>query len=210
MGTRGRRLSPQERRQEMLDAALDLADEVGLDRLTSRDIGAAVGVAPGLVHHYFASMDELIVEAFAQFTGAEHDELRSIIEPLPALPALCGLVARQLNAPLRYARVWMSAWVAAPRRPELAEEVDRRMVDGLDLLTDLLTRGNGEGVFRLTDPRASAFRILVLLDGVLVQISMRAEKSYGDVTRLVWETVEREVGLTAGTLSGPGGPVTAP
>ncbi|MFJ9566378.1 TetR/AcrR family transcriptional regulator [Streptomyces fuscichromogenes] len=205
MGTKGRRLSPQERRQEMLDAALDLADAVGLDRLTSRDIGTSIGVAPGLVHHYFASMDELIVEAFAQFADAEHDELRSIIQSLPVLPALCGLVTRQLNAPTRYARIWMSAWVAAPRRPELAKEIDRQMLAGLDLLTGLLGRGADEGAFQLSDPRESAFRILVLLDGVLVQISMRAEKSYGDVTKLVWESVEREVGLTAGTLSGPGG-----
>ncbi|MEU9290537.1 TetR/AcrR family transcriptional regulator [Streptomyces sp. NPDC048275] len=190
----------------MIDAALDQADAVGLDRLTSRDIGASVGVASGLVHHYFSSMDELIMEAFAQFATVEHDELRSLTRSLPALPALCALVARQLNAPTRHARIWMSAWVAAPRRPELAEEVDRQMVVGLDLLTDLLARGADEGVFELSDPRASAFRILVLLDGVLVQISMRAEKSYGDVTKIVWETVEREVGLTAGTLSGHGGP----
>lgn len=190
----------------MIDAALDQADAVGLDRLTSRDIGASVGVASGLVHHYFSSMDELIMAAFAQFATAEHDELRAIIEPLPALPALCALVARQLDVSTRHARIWMGAWVAAPRRRELAEEVDRQMVLGLDLLTGLLARGADEGVFALADPRASAFRILVLLDGVLVQISMRAEKSYGDVAKLVWESVEREVGLTAGTLSGHGGP----
>jgi AcrR family transcriptional regulator len=189
----------------MIDAALDQADAVGLDRLTSRDIGASVGVASGLVHHYFSSMDELIMEAFAQFATAEYDEMRSIVGSLPALPALCALVARQLNLPSRNARIWMSAWVAAPRRPELAEEVDRQMVVGLDVLADLLARGADEGVFELSDPRTSAFRILVLLDGVLVQISMRAEKAYGDVTKIVWEAVEREVGLAAGTLSGHGG-----
>lgn len=206
MGTKGRRLSPQKRRQEMIDAALDQADAVGLDRLTSRDIGTSIGVASGLVHHYFSSMDELIVEAFAQFATAEYDEMRSVIGPLPALPALCALVARQLTLSSRTARIWMSAWVAAPRRPELAEEVDRQMVVGLDVLADLFARGVDEGVFELSDPRVSAFRILVLLDGVLVQISMRAEKSYGDVTKIVWEAVEREVGLAPGTLSGHGGP----
>jgi AcrR family transcriptional regulator len=206
MQTRGRRLSPHERRQEVIDAALDLAADVGLDRLTSRDIGARVGVAPGLVHHYFASMDELIVEAFSQLASAELGELQSIIRPLPALPALCAYVARHLGASNRYARIWMSAWVVAPLRPELAQEVDRQMLAGLDLLTGLLARGVREGVFKVADPRASAFRILVLFDGVLVQVSMRAEKSYGDVAALVWETVEREVGLTPGTLSSHGGP----
>ncbi|MFF5007147.1 TetR/AcrR family transcriptional regulator [Streptomyces phaeochromogenes] len=194
----------------MIDAALDQADAVGLDRLTSRDIGASVGVASGLVHHYFSSMDELIMEAFAQFATAEHDEVYSKVESLPALPALCALVAWHLDLPTKNARIWMSAWVAAPRRPELAEEVDRQMVVGLDLLTGLLARGADEGVFALADPRTSAFRIQVLLDGVLVQISMRAQKSYGDVTKIVWEAVEREVGLAAGTLSGHAGPAPTP
>ncbi|MFG2563361.1 TetR family transcriptional regulator C-terminal domain-containing protein [Streptomyces sp. NPDC048496] len=98
------------------------------------------------------------------------------------------------------ARIWMSAWVAAPRRPELAAEVDRRMLDGLDVLAEILRRGQEDGVFQVADPAASALRILVLVDGVLVQMSMRADAPYGDVHALVWDTVEREVGMPNGSL----------
>ena len=198
--SRGSRRPPEQRRQQIIDAAVVLADTVGLDRLTSRDVAGELGIAPGLVHHYFASMDDLVVAAFRQVVTAERDEIERTITALPPLPALCSYIARSLENSHLVARVWMSAWVAAPRRPELAIEIDRHMLEGLDQLTALLRRGVDAGVFRLTDPRVSAFRILVLIDGILVQVSMRAEKTYGDVDSLIWETVEREVGLPEGTL----------
>ena len=200
MVSRGSRRPPEERRQQIIDAAVELADTVGLDRLTSRDVAAELGIAPGLVHHYFGSMDGLVVAAFHQVVSAERDEVAQAIAALPPLPALCYYIARELDGAQLTARVWMSAWVAAPRRPELAIEIDRQMLEGLDMLTALLQRGVDSGVFRVADPRASAFRILVLIDGILVQVSMRAEKTYGDVDSLIWETVEREVGLPEGTL----------
>jgi hypothetical protein len=145
-------------------------------------------------------MDDLVVAAFSHFVTQERAALEQLIAPLPPLPALCAHIARTLEASGLASRIWMSAWVAAPRRPELAIEIDRQMLADLDMLSDLLARGVATGAFSLADPRASAFRILVLLDGILVQVSMRAEKTYGDVDSLIWDTVEREVGLRPGTL----------
>ncbi|MFF1400053.1 hypothetical protein ACFVZD_40485 [Streptomyces sp. NPDC058287] len=57
----------------------------------------------------------------------------------------------------------------------------------------------------MADPKASALRILVLVDGVLVRTSMRGDAPYGDVHALVWGTVEREVGMPNRSLrSAPG------
>ncbi|WP_033293027.1 TetR/AcrR family transcriptional regulator [Amycolatopsis jejuensis] len=196
------RRKPEERRQEIVAAALRLADPVGLDRITSRDVAAELDVAPGLVHHYFATMDELIAAAFAEFTAAEHTRLRRTVDPLPPLPALCAYVAYHLAGDQTSARIWMGAWAAAPRRPKLAVEVDNRMIAGLQYLRELLERGHAAEAFTVPDPELSAYRILVLLDGLLVQAYMRPGKRYGDVDSLAWDTVEREVSLPAGTLRG--------
>jgi hypothetical protein len=145
-------------------------------------------------------MDDLVVAAFSCFVTRERAVLEQLVAPLPPLPALCAHIAHMLETSGPASRIWMSAWVAAPRRLELAAEIDRQMIADLDLLSGLLASGVTAGAFSLADPRASAFRILVLLDGILVQVSMRAEKTYGDVDSLIWDTVEREVGLRAGTL----------
>ncbi|WP_329567647.1 TetR/AcrR family transcriptional regulator [Streptomyces sp. NBC_01361] len=194
------RRSPEERRQEIIEAALSLADTVGLDRITSRDVAQVLGVTSGLIHHYFPTVDDLVVAAFAQTAAAHNDRDRQALHELPPAEALAALVGRMLGLGTEKARIWMSAWVAAPRRPELAAEVDRRMLDGLDVLTEILRLGRAEGAFQMADPKASALRILVLVDGVLVQTSMRGDAPYGDVHALVWDTVEREVGMPNGSL----------
>jgi hypothetical protein len=43
--------------------------------------------------------------------------------------------------------------VEAPRRPELAREVDSQMLAALGILTDLLDRGHAQGTFHAPDPR---------------------------------------------------------
>jgi AcrR family transcriptional regulator len=200
--SRSVRRKPEERRQEILEAALRLADTVGLDRLTTRDIAADLQIAPGLVHHYFGTMEELVAAAFAHFATAQQNRLSGAVDPLPPLPALCAYVAWHLGAGRANARVWMSAWTTAPRRPELAAEVDRQMIAGLDYLRALLSRGDAAGVFTVPNPELSAYRILVVMDGLLVQIHMRPRTRYGDIDSLAWDTVEREVGLPGGVLRG--------
>lgn len=48
-----------ERSQTILDAALAVAAEVGLGGMTRQAVADAAGVAPGLVSHYFHTMDNL-------------------------------------------------------------------------------------------------------------------------------------------------------
>jgi AcrR family transcriptional regulator len=189
-----------ERRVEIIETAIALADSIGLDRLTSREIGSVMGVAPGLIHHYFSTMDELTVAALEHHAGTTREELRQTLEALPPLPALCTYVVRMLEMTRSSARIWMSAWITGTRRADLAAEMVRQDQQDVALLADLLRRGQAVNAFRLDDPEASALRVLVVLDGITVQISRRSRDELGFVSVLMWDTVEREVGLPIGTL----------
>jgi len=63
--TRRNRQKPEKRRREILDAALQVAGDLGLDGITSRDVASVLGVAPGLVHRYFGAVDGVVAHAFA-------------------------------------------------------------------------------------------------------------------------------------------------
>lgn len=58
-----------ERRQRVLDAAMELAREGGYEAVQMRDVAARADVALGTVYRYFASKDELLGAAWAQWTG---------------------------------------------------------------------------------------------------------------------------------------------
>ena len=55
--------APDDRRREILDTAMDLFAEKGLEGVSMRDIARRMGTAPGLVYHYFDSKRKLLDEA---------------------------------------------------------------------------------------------------------------------------------------------------
>lgn len=57
-----RRLPPEERRDELLDAALAAFSELGYDRATLNDVADRLGVTKGCLYHYFDSKEELLLE----------------------------------------------------------------------------------------------------------------------------------------------------
>ena len=59
-----KRMSPDARREAIVAAALDVAVRKGLASTTVRDVAATMGTSSGLIHHYFASMDDVLAAAF--------------------------------------------------------------------------------------------------------------------------------------------------
>jgi AcrR family transcriptional regulator len=85
------------RRQQILDSAITLFAQRGVDRASLRTIGEAIGVSHTALRHYFASRDELLVEAHeARAAGEAHAASESavglIIEAAERNRSIPGLV----------------------------------------------------------------------------------------------------------------------
>jgi len=74
------RLTPAERREQIIDAARRLYRERSYDDVSMEDLAAEAGVARGLLHHYFGSKRELFLAVMTQ----------SVRLPVAELPALDG------------------------------------------------------------------------------------------------------------------------
>ena len=70
------RLSPAERRDQILDTANALFAERGYDDVTIDDIAKGAGVARGLVHHYFGGRKEVYLALLERLGGLREEELR--------------------------------------------------------------------------------------------------------------------------------------
>ena len=66
------------RRDEVLQAALELLDEVGLDHLTVRRLAARLGVQPGALYRHFANKRALLDAMVEQIAAQKADQ------PLPS------------------------------------------------------------------------------------------------------------------------------
>lgn len=57
MGERGQRLSAEDRQEEIIKAAVELAGDRGVDSVTTQDMATAVGVTQGAIFRHFPTKD---------------------------------------------------------------------------------------------------------------------------------------------------------
>ncbi len=74
-----RRLAASERRQNLIDAALDCLSKLGPHGAGVREICDRAGVSPGLLSHYFDGKNELIIEAYRALTREYHGHLHRVL-----------------------------------------------------------------------------------------------------------------------------------
>ena len=167
-----------------------------------------MGTSSGLIHHYFASMDDVLAAAFEEAAGADLAQTRA---------RRC----RPATAPAERLSTFFASYVAHRRVPRLSD-VARRMGRGQpasgaggDLASverGLATtdRHHASSMASLKarsscdDPDAAAWRVLSLLDGLSLQLAAHPGViEIGIVMDWAMTALETEVGLPAGTLARP-------
>lgn len=97
-----RRKPAEDRKTEIVEALLDLADRIGPDRLTTNDIARAVGVTQAAIFRHFPTKAELWSEAgeviAARLTQAWQQAQASDPTPEGRLRALIATQLRQIEA----------------------------------------------------------------------------------------------------------------
>ena len=199
------RLSSEQRRNAIVDAALSVARRKGLAVTTVRDVAAEMGTSSGLVHHYFDSMDEVLAEAFARAARVDLTSVSRAVEeaagPTDAMSAFFNSYALAEND--WTFQLWLDAWSEASRRPALRATSTELNVAWQELVEGIIVTGVDRGEFFCTDPGAAAWRIISLLDGLVLQVV--AHRTVLDRTIMLdWarQRTELELGLDSGALQG--------
>ena len=74
------RLSPPERRGQLIEATLVCLMREGMSGLSSRKICAKAQVSVGLLNHHFASQEDLVAAAYEEISMRYHHTLRARVE----------------------------------------------------------------------------------------------------------------------------------
>jgi AcrR family transcriptional regulator len=194
------RLTEAERREILLAAAVELAREQGLALTTGRDVASRAGVSVGLVQYYFGSVEEMWVELFDRVQREDLANARRVLgRARTSRTAVAALVDYFTPTPggWRY-RLWIDAWSLAPRRPLLRAAARRLNLEWRDLIVDVIERAAARGDVSVADVRASAWRVLALLDAMHIQLSTdQVDAPAATVRRWVRQAIEAELGLRA-------------
>ena len=122
----------------LLDAAERLLIESGYSGITTRALAAEAGVNHGLVHYYFGSMEELLLEVLERFTARLIARQRAMYgADMPFIEkwrAAMGFLDEDVRA--GYPKVWLELQAMAWNRPELRERLVAVDAEWRDVLTE--------------------------------------------------------------------------
>jgi AcrR family transcriptional regulator len=190
------RKSAEDRRRELLEAALRVIRRQGFAHLTLRDVAAEVGVAHSLVRHYFGTRDQLLAEAFA--LAAIFDE-PSVLDDARATP-LEKLLWWTEPMDRDHYLIWIDAWSEAPRSPELKKTLLHFEDFCQQTLAGLLADAAAAGSIEVHDPMAAAQRINAVVDGLAIQHYALGRLSRTDLDAQRATALSNELGLPVGDL----------
>ncbi|MGH9293635.1 MAG: TetR/AcrR family transcriptional regulator [Acidimicrobiales bacterium] len=177
-GVRARRENRSRRRALVLEAALGVIAEKGLDDTRMVDIGDAAGMSAGHVMYYFPTKAELLMQAL----GSSEDRFLAAAEQVArgggsAAERLLGLVEISVPAAPREPAwiLWFETWARAPHDPAVArfqQAIEERWVA---LLAGLIREGQRGGEFRPVDADGFARTLSALVDGLSIRLIGGAE-----------------------------------
>jgi AcrR family transcriptional regulator len=192
------RRSAEVRLDALLSTACEVIVERGLANTRTSDVAAAAGVSQALVFYHFATKENLLAQAFAyaaeQDLARLHTVTRSTASSLEKLKKILRLYAPQGRS--KSWTIWIDGWSESLRTPEL-EKVSRRLdLRWKEALTEVVSEGVEAGLFKCDDPAGAAWRILALVDGLAVQVSVHERViSRRELSEWIRLAAAREVGV---------------
>ena len=191
-----KRKMPAERHGELLQKAVEISSAEGLSAVTLRKVGAALGVTPGLVSHYFSSAEQLITAAFLAAATADMDQARARVSvattPAAQIEALMDYLLDDGSADA--GALWLDAWSLGRRNPALADQANELTRQWLVWLAEIVRAGQQSGDFDVADADVAARRLLTMIDGLGTQQVVRAVPA-AELKHIAAAYVASELGL---------------
>lgn len=160
-----------ERREAVLDAAIQVIVARGFDATRFADVAEASGVAVSTLQYYFGSLEALLIETCLR---ASQRDLAVVTATLAEQPTPWAKVVYLVDVfmtsdtPGPGWQVQIEYWRAAFTRPHLRDELIRDQDRWRALFRDTIREGIATGAFTpIRDPELIAFQLNCLLDGTV-------------------------------------------
>jgi len=160
----------EERRQQILEAALAVFSQKGYHATNVSDVAAQAGVSQGTIYWYFDSKDELfeagILFAFSQFGEGS---LESLLECATAADKL-RLLAVSMEDFAEVAEglfmLFLGYWASSDQREESAKIWTDLLTQYKNIVVAIIQEGIDNGEFKPVDAEGLVWALLAAYDGL--------------------------------------------
>src|SRR5215469_9986212 len=167
-----------QRREQMLQATLDVISARGYADTRIADVAERAGVSPALVIYYFKTKDQLLTEAIRYYEDnwyavgqSRMAGLATAAERLEEFVAMSCLPEADPE-PADSWQLWLDFWAQAARNAEVAGVRQKSDERWRQVISALVQEGQEAGEFCDIDAANFAICLSTLLDGLTIQIAL--------------------------------------
>ena len=169
------RKKSEERRQQMIDIAAEVFNEIGFEGASMAEISARIGGSKATLYNYFSSKEEIFVEVMIKQVGCQFEELFMALRNEDEVRAgLLRLANHYLGVVFRpeivaVKRLGMYYAGKSELGPLLYERGPKR---GWTRIADLLKVKMDEGKLHVGDPWIAAMQFRALIEAEWMDVRM--------------------------------------
>ena len=155
--------------EALLDAAERLLVDVGYAGITTRRLADEAGVNHGLVHYYFGSNENLLVQALERFTERLIDRQRELYAAdLPFVEKWRTAMRYLVSEDVSYEKVWLELQAFGWNNAGLRERLARVNAEWRAVLTDAFAEQHRE--LGITMPLEALVSLVITFNvGIIVE-----------------------------------------
>ena len=159
-----------QRREQILSAALDVVVEKGYEKSRMDDIVRVSGLSKGAIYWYYKSKKEVYLSLVNHWVFKYSATLNHIVEEdLPAadqLRALFQFFVNQYQTNPQPFKAMMEFWSLAARDADVRIKMQKVYTEFLNLIENILAKGVESGEFDPLDTKIAALSIVVNIEGI--------------------------------------------
>ena len=162
----------EERRSQILEAAVKTFARLGFQQTRMDDIAQEVGLSKGALYLYYKSKDAIIGSLLKYFFSQEYNYLRAFVETdqqgsvREQLLLLTRHVATAMARMTRFMPIAFEFYAIAGRDKEVRQFLKENFRDYRVLFSRLIQRGIDRGEFRAVDAGAAAVTLAAQYEGL--------------------------------------------
>jgi AcrR family transcriptional regulator len=193
----------QERRQQILQAALTVFSSKGFHAANVSDVAAEAGVSQGTIYWYFESKDELFQAALLSAFGSFGEESVAHLADHPTATGKLQALAESMEGIAEIAEglftLFLGYWSSSERKTENAQIWTDLLAQYKDLVVSIIDEGTQAGEFRDVDAEALVWALLAAYDGLAAYMVIMPDLDLRRVSQTFVKTllhgllVERQV-----------------
>lgn len=183
----------QERRHQILSAALTVFVQKGFHATNVSDVAAEAGVSQGTIYWYFDSKEELFdaallsfLEDFGQEAFGTLGQYETASEKLRALAQSMKTFCKESEGIFT---TFLSYWASSPNREEMGHWWIELLVQFKDMVAEIVKEGIRNGEFRPVDAEHLVWALLAAYDGLAAYIMLLPDLDLGRINQAFVETL---------------------